>query len=47
MTERERLIASGQLAPASRPFRLPRRALAPAGRPDSGAALDDLRADRA
>ncbi len=46
-TERERLIASGQLMPASRPFRLPRRAAVSAGAPTSGAVLDDLRAERA
>ncbi|HKG40418.1 MAG TPA: type II toxin-antitoxin system prevent-host-death family antitoxin [Conexibacter sp.] len=46
-TARERLIASGQLVPASRPFHLPRRVSAPAGNPDSGTVLDDLRTDRA
>jgi len=45
-TERERLIATGQLIPASRPFRVPRRAPLPAGRPSTSTALDDLRADR-
>lgn len=45
-TERERLIASGQLLPASRPFLLPRRVRASADRPASGAVLDDLRTDR-
>ena len=45
-TERERLIASGQLLPASHPFRLPRRVEAPAEREQSGAVLDELRADR-
>ncbi|MBS1869824.1 MAG: type II toxin-antitoxin system prevent-host-death family antitoxin [Actinobacteria bacterium] len=45
-TERERLIASGQLVPASRPFQVPRRAPLPAGGPSTGAALDDLRNER-
>jgi len=45
-TEREELIASGRLVPASRPFHLPHRVPAPAGQPTSGAVLDDLRADR-
>lgn len=44
---RERLIASGQLVPAARPFRLPRRTPALPGSPDSGTVLDDLRDDRA
>lgn len=44
---RERLIASGQLVPAARPFRLPQRRPTSPGAPDSGAALDDLRTDRA
>lgn len=43
---RERLIASGQLVPAAHPFRLPRRVSTPPDGPDSGAVLDDLRADR-
>lgn len=46
-TEREQLIASGQLVPASRPFHLPRRTPAPGGKPDSGTVLDELRTDRA
>ncbi len=46
ISERERLIASGQLMPASRPFRLPHRVAPAPGAPDSGAVLDDLRADR-
>ncbi|HKG02152.1 MAG TPA: type II toxin-antitoxin system prevent-host-death family antitoxin [Conexibacter sp.] len=45
-TERERLIASGKLVPASHPFRLPRRLPAPSGSASSGTVLDDLRADR-
>jgi prevent-host-death family protein len=45
-TERERLIAMGQLVPTSHPFRLPRRASLPTGKPSTGAALDDLRAER-
>jgi prevent-host-death family protein len=44
---RERLIASGQLVPAARPFRLPQRAPASPERPDSGTVLDDLRDERA
>jgi prevent-host-death family protein len=43
---RERLIASGQLVPAARPFRLPERVTVPSGTPDSGTVLDDLRGDR-
>ncbi len=46
-TERERLIALGQLVPASHPFHLPHRVPAPAESPSSGSVLDDLRADRA
>ena len=45
-TERERLIAMGQLVPASRPFQLPRRVSAPADGPTTGTVLDDLRAER-
>lgn len=44
-TGREHLIAAGQLMPAVRPLRLPRRRPAPPG-PDSGAVLDDLREER-
>jgi prevent-host-death family protein len=40
---RDRLIASGQLLPASGPLRLPRRV---SGDADSGAVLDVLREDR-
>jgi prevent-host-death family protein len=45
-TERERLIAMGQLVPATRPFQLPRRAPAPAVGPATATVLDDLRAER-
>lgn len=45
-TERERLIARGQLVPTSRPFKLPRRVPVPADGPTTGTVLDDLRADR-
>jgi prevent-host-death family protein len=45
-TERERLIATGQLVPATRPFQLPRRAPASAERPTTATVLDDLRAER-
>jgi prevent-host-death family protein len=40
---RERLVATGRLLPASRPLRLPRRALGAAA---TGAVLDALREDR-
>jgi prevent-host-death family protein len=43
---RERLIASGQLVPAARPFQLPRRTPASPTAPDSSEVLDDLRDDR-
>ncbi len=43
---RERLIASGQLTPAARPFRLPQRRPLPPESPDSATVLDDLRGDR-
>jgi len=43
---RERLIASGQLIPASHPLRLPRREPARPGSPETGAVLNDLREDR-
>ncbi|SDX72021.1 prevent-host-death family protein [Modestobacter sp. DSM 44400] len=45
-TARERLIAEGRLVPASAPFRFPRRVQPPAGSPDSGTVLDELRAER-
>jgi len=44
---RQRLVASGRLLPATRPFELPERVSAPPGAPDSGAVLDELREDRA
>lgn len=44
---RQRLLASGRLLPASRPFDLPRRVPTPPGAPDTGTALDELREDRA
>jgi prevent-host-death family protein len=44
---REHLIATGQLIPATRPFRLPQRIAASPDTPDSGTVLDDLRDDRA
>jgi prevent-host-death family protein len=44
---RERLIAAGQLIPAAAPLRLPARVSVASGMPDSGAALDELRAERA
>jgi prevent-host-death family protein len=45
-TARERLIAEGRLVPASTPFRLPVPVRLPAGSPDSGAVLDELRDER-
>lgn len=47
ITARQRLLASGRLLPATRPFGLPQRVPAPPGAPDTGAALDELREDRA
>lgn len=44
---RQRLVAAGRLLPATRPFELPERSSVPAGTPDTGAVLDDLREDRA
>lgn len=44
---RQRLVASGRLIPAARPFEVPRRVPARLGAPDTGAALDELREDRA
>jgi prevent-host-death family protein len=43
---RERLVASGRLVPASRPFRLPRRVPTRPGTPDTGAMLEELREER-
>jgi prevent-host-death family protein len=43
---RERLVASGRLISATRPFALPRRVPARPGTPDTGAVLDDLREER-
>lgn len=43
---RDRLVASGRLSPASGPLRLPRRIPARPGILDTGAVLDELRADR-
>lgn len=43
---RDRLVASGRLIPSTRPLRLPRRVPAPAGTPDTGAVLDELREER-
>lgn len=42
---RARLIATGRLLPASRPFRIPIRETANPGTPHSGAVLDELRED--
>lgn len=45
----ERLIAEGKLLPSrsgSSSIRLPRRVLPSPGRPSSGEAIDDMRADR-
>ncbi len=43
---RDRLVASGRLHPAARPFRLPQRAPMHPGAPDTGEVLDELREDR-
>lgn len=45
-TARERLIASGRLIPASRPFRVPQRVPVLPGSPDSASVLGELREDR-
>lgn len=45
--DRERLVASGKLVPASRAFSLPDRLAVGPDVPSTGAVLDDLRADRA
>jgi prevent-host-death family protein len=44
---RERLVAAGRLLPATRTFEAPERVSVPPGGPDTGAALDELREDRA
>ena len=43
---RERLVATGRLIAAVRPFQLPQRVPGAAGSPDTGAVLDELREDR-
>jgi prevent-host-death family protein len=43
---RERLVASGRLIPAARPFRVPKRVSTRPGVPDTGTVLDELRKDR-
>ena len=43
---RDRLVASGQLIPATNPFRAPRRVSLRPGQPDTAATLDDQREDR-
>jgi prevent-host-death family protein len=43
---RERLVASGRLVPASRPFRLPRRLPVRPGTPDTGAVPDEQGEER-
>jgi hypothetical protein len=43
---REELVATGRLIPATGPLRLPRRAPALPGMPDTGAILDELREER-
>lgn len=45
-TARERLIASGQLVPAARPFQLPRPVARKPDAPDTSTVLDELRAER-
>jgi prevent-host-death family protein len=44
---RQRLIASGRLIPATRPFAVPRRVPARPGAPDTGTVLDEQREDSA
>ena len=44
---RQRLIASGRLIPATRPFAVPRRAPARPKAPDTGTVLDEQREDSA
>ena len=43
---RERLVASGRLIPAKRPFTLPRRVPPLPGTADTGAVLNELREER-
>ena len=43
---RDRLVASGQLIPATSPFRAPRRVSPRSGQPETATALDELREDR-
>jgi prevent-host-death family protein len=45
-TARERLLASGQLIPSTRPFRTPARVPSHSEKTDTGRALDELREDR-
>jgi prevent-host-death family protein len=45
-TDRERLIASGQLIPATRTLRFPSRIPVPPGATGTGAVLDRLRGER-
>ena len=47
ISARQRLVASGRLLPATRTFELPERIAVPPGAPDTGAALDELREERA
>jgi prevent-host-death family protein len=45
-TARERLVASGQLIPATRPFRLPVRVRSRSEKSDTGQVLEELRQER-
>jgi prevent-host-death family protein len=44
-TARERLIASGQLVPAARPFQVPQPLAPPPGARETRTVLDELRAE--